>query len=76
MIEMDNNDIKGGNGKRRARTRIIDLCKIKELAREDGQRVVDEIVVMAKAEALEICGENRDSVVLVKQHLAGLSAAD
>ena len=35
-----------------------------------------EIVVMAKAEALEICGENRDSVVLIRKHLAGISAAD
>ena len=73
LIEMDNHDIKGGNGKRRARTRIIDLCKTKELAREDGQGVVDEIVVMAKAEALEICGENRDSVLLISKHLEAVT---
>ena len=67
------------------RTRLDDLAlvcsnchryKVKELAREDGTGVVDEIVVMAKAETLEICCEPRDSVVLIKKHLAGISAAD
>ena len=76
LIKMDNHDIKGGNGKCRAITRIIDLYKIKELAQEDAKHLIGEIVVMAKAEALEICGENRDSVVLIRKHLAGISAAD
>ena len=51
-----------------------DHYKINGLAREDARHLVGEIVVMAKA--LDICGENQDSVSLVKQHLAGLSAAD
>ncbi len=76
LIEMDHQDVKTGNGKCRARTRIIDLYKIKELAQEDAKHLVGEIVVMAKAEALEICGENQDSALLVKNYLeAGLGGA-
>jgi hypothetical protein len=38
--------------------------------------MIDEIVVMAKAEALVICGENKGSALLVKNHLAaGLGGA-
>ncbi len=48
----------------------------RDSAQNDAITLIDEIGVMAKADALEICGEKRDSVLLVKNHLAGLSVAD
>ena len=69
LIEMDNHDIKTSSGKRSRKTAGVDLAQVEESAQEDGKILIDEIVVMGEAEALEICGERRDSVLLVRNHL-------
>ena len=76
LIEIGNHDIKAGKGTRRAKSGVIDLEKVKASAQQDAKAMIDEIVVMAKAEALVICGENKGSALLVKNHLAaGLGGA-
>ncbi len=77
IIEGDSYDAKHRIGDRRSKTECIDLERVKELAQKDAKDLIDEFVVMAKAEALEICGEKRDSVLLVKNHLeSGLRVAE
>ena len=68
-IEGDNYEAKNRKGNRRSNTESIDLEQVRESAKKGAKELIDEFVVVAKAEALETCGEKRDSVLLVKNHL-------
>ncbi len=68
-IEGDNYEAKNRKRNRRSNTELIDLEQVRESAKKGSKELIDEFVVVAKAEALEICGEKRDSVLLVKNHL-------
>lgn len=68
-IEGDNYEAKNPKGNRRSNTESIDLEQVRESAKNGAKELIDEFVVVAKAEALETCGEKRDLVLLVKNHL-------
>ena len=69
MIEGDSYDAKNRIGNRPSKTECIDLEQVRELAQKDAKELIDEFVVVAKAEALEVIGEKRGSVLFVKNHL-------
>ena len=72
-IEGDNYEAKNRKGNHRRKTESINLEQVRELAKKDAKDLIDEFIVVAKAEALEVIGEKRDSVLIVKNHLeAGL----